>query len=179
MNVKISIRFLAAAAVLLALSAPAAGANASAPADLAANKQLMNRMIEDLWNAGHLEACDDLFVKEGVLHYRGHQIPAGPAECRQSISKWREALENFHFSVQSVVAEGDLVSAYLTFTGKQVKPLLGVAPSGKDVKVEEVLLVRIAGGRIVELWELYDEYAFRRETGDIPAPAPQAAPAKP
>ncbi len=104
-------------------------------------------------------------------------MQAGPAECKQIAARWRDGLEGFHFTVQALLAEGDQVAASLTFTGKHVKPLLGVAASGKNVKVEEVLLVRIAGGKIVELWELFDEYAFRRETGDIPAPQPP--PAKP
>lgn len=136
----------------------------------------MTRFIEDVWNRGNLEVCDELFARDCVGHLRGHQLPAGPAEAKQVVSKWRDSLENFHFTVHSLMADGDLVVAYLTFTGTHVKPLLGVAPSGKSVKVEEMLLCRIANGKIVELWEIFDEYAFRRETGDIAAPQ---APAKP
>jgi predicted ester cyclase len=172
-------RLLAGAAVFLAVAARglAESPGGAAAPDLAANKQVMTRFLEDVWNGGHLELCDELFVKDGIVHHRGHQLPGGPAEAKQVVSRWRDGLAGFHFTVHSLTAEDDRVAAYMTFTGKHVKPLLGIAPSGKDVKVEQVLLVRIAGGRIVELWEVFDEYAFRREVGDIPAPQPP--PAKP
>jgi predicted ester cyclase len=170
---------LAVAAMFLAVAAPgrAESPRDASRADLAANKQIMTRFLEEVWNGGHLELCDDLFAKDGIAHHRGHLLSAGPAAVKQVVSRWRDGLAGFHFTVHSLTAEDDLVVAYLTFTGKHVKPLLGIAPSGKDVKVEEVLLVRIAGGRIVELWELFDEYAFRREVGGLPAPQPP--PAKP
>jgi predicted ester cyclase len=179
MSTRSLVRLLAGVAAFLAVAVRGLGESprgASAP-DLAANKQVMTRFLEEVWNGGHLELCDELVGKDGVAHHRGHQLPAGPAEVKQIVSRWRDGLAGFHFTVHSLTAEDDLVVAYLTFTGKHVKPLLGIAPSGKDVKVEEMLLGRIAGGRIVEVWEIFDEYAFRREVGDIPAPQPP--PAKP
>jgi len=175
-------RCLAGAALLLVLSIRVAAESPrpASAAEPAANKQIMTRMIEELWNGGHLELCEELFVPDGVVHHRGHDIPGTPADCRRVVSTWRGGLEDFHFTVHSLLAEGDLVVAYLTFTGKHTKPLLGMPPSGKSVKVDQMLLVRIANGKIVELSEVYDEYALRREIGNIPAPQPPpASPAPP
>lgn len=185
MNLMTRTRCLAGAAALLALSARGAAESPriASASELAANRQVMTRLVDDLWNGGRLEVCDELFVKDSVVHYRGHDLPGTPADCKQVVARWRDGLADFHFSVRSLLADGDLVVAYLTFTGKHVRPLLGMQPSGKSVKVDEMLLVRIANGKIVELSEIYDEYALRREIGDIPAPqappAPPAPPAKP
>jgi predicted ester cyclase len=42
-------------------------------------------------------------------------------------------------------------------------PVLDRQPNGRAIRVDEIVIFRIAGGRIVEAWEMHDEYSMRRQ----------------
>ncbi|HEY6322149.1 MAG TPA: hypothetical protein VJA16_11385 [Thermoanaerobaculia bacterium] len=97
MSTRSLVRLLAGVAVFLAVAVRGLAESprgASAP-DLAANKQVMTRFLEEVWNGGDLELCDELVGKDGVAHYRGHPLPAEPAEVKQIVSRWRDGLAGF------------------------------------------------------------------------------------
>ena len=47
---------------------------------------------------------------------------------------------------------------------------MGIPATGRQVKVEEVVVMRIAGGKVVEGWGVFDGLTMMRQLGAIPAP---------
>lgn len=58
--------------------------------------------------------------------------------------------------IDEVFANGDWVSARLTWTGTNTGELFGQPPTGKAISASEIEIVRCENGRIVELRQVID-----------------------
>src|SRR5438094_7482435 len=92
---------------------------------------------------------------------------------RDVITLWRSAFPDIHHVVDLLVAEGDIVAANIHFTGTHRGILqLGNwgpwAPTGKSVNVMEANFFRLAGGKVVEFWAIWDTTTFARQLGVDP-----------
>lgn len=73
---------------------------------------------------------------------------------------------------EDFVSEGDRLVVRYTFRGTHQGELMGVPPSGADVTMAGMTLLRFAGGRIAERWQAADLFGLMTQIGAIPAPAP-------
>jgi steroid delta-isomerase-like uncharacterized protein len=140
---------------------------------IAANKVVVRRFLEAVWNDGQLDLLDELVADGATLTFRGRTSPpGGPAQLKAVVAHWRAAFPDFRFEVVALIAEGDKVVAHVPFTGTHTGRLLDIPPTGRSVRVEEILILRLVDGRIAEAWEEYDELGMRQQLGVLPAPAP-------
>ena len=47
---------------------------------------------------------------------------------------------------------------------------MGIPPTGKSVMISEIIIDRLADGKIVESWRLFDQMGMMQQLGVIPAP---------
>ena len=124
----------------------AATAHTEAAADPAANKALVRRFFEEVFNRGNLAVVDELWIAD--------RIESG----KRATEHVRTAFPDYHRTIEAQVAEGDLVVTRWTMRGTHQGPYrsgaLGrtLAPTGRPVEVPGTSIHRIAGGRIVESW---------------------------
>ncbi len=50
--------------------------------------------------------------------------------------------------------------------------LMGILPTGKQFTITGINIVRVAGGRIVEEWVVFDQLGMLQQLGVMPAPGP-------
>jgi predicted ester cyclase len=87
------------------------------------------------------------------------------------------AFPDLHIAVEDVIAEGDKVVYRNTVTGTHLGEHLGVAPTGRSITYNEIFIVRVAAGRIIETWGVVDIAAQMRQLGLLSEfPLPTAAP---
>jgi predicted ester cyclase len=96
-------------------------------------------------------------------------VTCGGGATRAIAEEWTTAFPDWRFDLLSLLAEGDRVVAHMPYHGTFTKPILGIAPSGRFVHVDEMVIFRIADGRIAEAWEVYDECGMWRQLG-VPPP---------
>lgn len=75
-----------------------------------ANKQLIQRWFEEVWNKGRADAIDEMIAEDCVVHGLGNatgQPVTGPAEFKAFHTTFREAFPDIPVSVDDTVAEGD------------------------------------------------------------------------
>jgi len=60
----------------------------------------------------------------------------------------RPAFSDIRATVDDLVAEGDKVAAYVTFTGANTGPLLGFPPTGNRAVLSALYLFTFENGRI-------------------------------
>jgi predicted SnoaL-like aldol condensation-catalyzing enzyme len=83
-----------------------------------ANKDLVRRFYEELWNRGNLAAAEELVAQDYVRHdLRPGAAPPGPAGQQAIAQRFRTAFPDIRLEVEAVVAEGDLVVARWTIWG--------------------------------------------------------------
>ena len=88
---------------------------------LEANKQLIHRWFEEVWNKGRAEAIEEMFDENGIAHGLSddpaHPI-RGPRGYRPFYDTLRHAFPNIIVVVEDTVAEGDKVAARCSVRGK-------------------------------------------------------------
>lgn len=136
-----------------------------------ANKTLVRRWFEEVWNQGHEETIDELFAVNGVGYGLGDtEAPVqGPAGIKPFVRNLRGALPDIHMKIEDIMAEGDRVTVRITAEGTHKGGNLGVAPTGGRVRIEGIVIVRIANGQIVEGWNSWDQLGLLRQIGALPA----------
>jgi steroid delta-isomerase-like uncharacterized protein len=136
-----------------------------------ANKALVRRWFEEVWNQGREETIDELFAANGVGYGLGDtEAPVhGPAEIKPFVRNLRGALPDIHMKIEDSIAEGDKVTVRITVEGTHKGAQLGVAPTGRRVRIEGIVVVRIANGQIVEGWNSWDQLGLLRQIGALAA----------
>jgi len=136
-----------------------------------ANKTLVRRWFEEVWNQGREESIHELFAADGVGYGLGDtEAPVhGPAEIKPFVRNLRGALPDLHMKIEDIMAEGDKVTVRITVNGAHQGEQLGVAPTGRRVHIEGIVIVRIANGQIVEGWNSWDQLGLLRQIGALPA----------
>jgi steroid delta-isomerase-like uncharacterized protein len=133
------------------------------------NKAVARRWVEDLFNAGNLEVADEIIAPDHVHHDPTlPDISPGPEGQKQVVNLYRGAFTNAHISVEDHLAEGDRVVTRWTSSGTHQSELMGVAPTGNQVRITGITINRVSAGKIVESWTNYDALGMMQQIGAIP-----------
>ncbi|MBW3604504.1 MAG: ester cyclase [Actinobacteria bacterium] len=98
-------------------------------------------------------------------HSPGGVTTVGIAAQAESWTAAHTGLGELRHEVTDVVAEGELVAARVDVTGIHHGHFLGIAPTGRRIRVDQALFARVRDGRIVEMWEVVDTGAGLRQLG--------------
>lgn len=134
-----------------------------------ANKNVIRRVFEEVWNKGNVAVADELFTPNYAHHDpstadQGH----GPEGEKKRANLYRSAFPDLHFTIEEVIADGDKVVARYSARGTHKGELNGIAPTGKSTNVSGVTIVRIANGKIAESWVNWDALGLMRQLGVVP-----------
>ena len=136
-----------------------------------ANKAIVRRLFDEVWNTGRLDAIEELYAPDYVADYRPYKpLRRGHAAIREMVQGAYATFPDYHEQLEQMVAEGDTVAVRLTITGTQLGWWGVVAPTGKKVRFEEMLILRIVDGKVVEQRGIVDNLAALRQLGVIPTP---------
>jgi len=62
------------------------------------------------------------------------------------------AFPDYHWELQELVVEQDTIAARLIGRGTHTGPFSGIAPTGRKISTQELVIYRIADGKIVQRW---------------------------
>jgi len=153
----------------MSAATPATPGTPDVPATPSANKAVVRAFVE-AWNTRDLARFDDLMADTCRLSVGDATLSCSPTATRAIAAHWLAGFPDYRFELLDLIAEGDRVVARMPFSGTQTGPVLDLPPTGRPVRVSEIVIFRLAGGKIVEAWELYDELGLRQQLGTLPAP---------
>ena len=133
-----------------------------------ANKALMRRWFDEVWNKGRAEAIGEMFAADGVAHGLSNEpgiTMKGPSDFMPFHALFRGAFPNIDVAVEDVIAEGDMVAVRCAVRGKHTGDHLGIAASNAPVHFTGMVFARIKDGKIVEAWNNFDFLAMNRQIG--------------
>jgi steroid delta-isomerase-like uncharacterized protein len=133
------------------------------------NKALMHRFFEEVFNKKNLAAIDEFIASNQVDHTLPSSLPSTREGTKRAIGMYLTAFPDLHLTVEDMVAEGDKVVTKFTSHGTQKRAFVGIPPTGKQVTVSTIVIVRITDGKIVEQWGLDDQLGMLQQLGLIPA----------
>jgi steroid delta-isomerase-like uncharacterized protein len=137
----------------------------------AENEALARRFFEEFCDGRRLEIADEILAADHAYH-DPHSPPSapGPDGMKEIVGLYQTAVEG-HWEVHEVVAAGDRVMVRWTGHGTQSGEIMGLAPTGRTIRVDALTLLRIEDGKIAENWTLWDTLGFLQQLGAVPAPA--------
>ncbi len=130
-----------------------------------ANKAVMRRYFEEIWNGRELALLDELVAPDYVNHTAPDpSLPTGPAGLKPVFAAVLASFPDIQFSVDDVVAEGDLVVSRWTMRATPS----GGAAAGRAVESSGISIDRVVDGKIVEHWRVSDDLGLERQLGNLP-----------
>ena len=146
-----------------------------------ANKAVVRSYLEEILGAGRFDALDELVAADYTDSTPGADpAPPGPTAVRQARELMSGSFKDIHYTIDQLIAEGDLVVARYTVHA------VHLPPAERAITITGITIFRLAGGRIRETWIINDQlemlrqlgFKFEPPTGDDAAPA-NPAPAAP
>jgi predicted ester cyclase len=80
---------------------------------------------------------------------------------------FRNAFLDFRAVIHDMIAEDDQVVTRNTFYGTHEGELLGIPPTGKEVTIELIDILRVAEGKITDHWNVVDQLGLMQQLGEI------------
>jgi len=132
------------------------------------NKAIVRRIFRDFLNAGNLEAANDLFAPDFVNHSPGRRTTPDREGLKQFIAYLHAAFPDVSWTIDDLVADGDRVAIRMTLRGTHTGDLFGIPPTGKRIDMAAMTILRFAGGKAVERWNVSDDLLLLQQIGVIP-----------
>jgi steroid delta-isomerase-like uncharacterized protein len=135
------------------------------------NKAIARRHVEEGVGKRNLSIVDELLATNFVLHA---PLPSGVPLDREGykklVSMIHTGFSDYRVAVEDMVAEGDKVVIRLTMRGTHEGEFMGITPTGKHVTWTGITILRIEGGKIVEIWNQVDNLSMMQQLGVVPSP---------
>ena len=132
----------------------------------AANKALVLRFYEAVWNRGNGDVAYEVFAPDYVRHdLRPTEAVPGPEGQKRIAADFRAAFPDLRFDVEFAIAEGDYVAARWTATGTHLGPSGALEPTGRAITFSAVNIFRFEGGKVAELWNHRDDLGLMQQVG--------------
>jgi predicted ester cyclase len=131
-------------------------------------KDVVRRFVDEYQTGADERAFDELLHPDVLDHSRPPGIASGARGVRQQFDGFRAAFDGFRATILDQVAEGDKVVTRKVFTGTHRGAFQGLEPTGRDVEIHVIDIVRVADGRIVEHWNCVDRLGLLAQLGAVP-----------
>ncbi len=136
-----------------------------------ANKAVVLRLVERVWNGHNLDLVDELFAAD---FDNGPGQPRGPAPVKEWHRSTRESFPDLCYSVEEVLAEGNRLALRWTASGTQRGRFGPIPPTGKVATYAGVHFFTVEEGLISDLWATNDTLGKVIQLGAEVVPPPEA-----
>src|SRR5258708_30330610 len=132
-------------------------------------------VLERLYDALNRHDLDD-FCEAMTQDCVDHGDPGGTvgrSAMREHIGAFLSAFPDLHTSLDQVIvdSDGETVGSRTTTTGTHRGELMGIPPTGRQIRVPAVDMARFSGGLIAERWGGLDTFSLRQRPRVAGAPA--------
>jgi predicted ester cyclase len=137
-------------------------------------KQLTRRTWEEILPSGDPDALRAVVDPKCVSHDLPPGMPEGVEGVVETIAMLHRAFDEQRYEVHRLIGEGDTVVIDATLHGRHTGEFFGIPPTGREIALRSVHIIRYAGGREAETWALSDRLGLLEQLGVAPAaPPPQ------
>ncbi len=131
------------------------------------------RRLYDLLNAGDIEGFGALLADDFVEHEETPGLAPTKEGVMQFFRMYRVAFPDLRLDPEDVLASGDKVVTRARATGTHRGELMGMPPTGKNVDVQLIDIMRFdEDGLVAEHWGVVDMLAMMQQLGVVPDGAP-------
>jgi len=136
----------------------------------AENKSTALEFFDQAWVKADFDAYERYVDPGLVLHLAGYPEPfVGREAALDWVRTYHSAFPHIEFTVEAVLAEEDHVALRWHSEQRHEGVYLGVKPLGTVVNMDALQMFRLADGKIVEVWIMFDPLNVMQQLGVLPA----------
>ncbi|MBW3596867.1 MAG: ester cyclase [Planctomycetes bacterium] len=142
------------------------------------NKQFVERLWSELLNQGRVDALPEFVSPAFLDHSPLPGLSSGFDGMRDRLVLLHGAFPDFRSVILDLTAEEDKVVALVQSSGTHKGgPFLGAPATGKPWSIQEIHILRLAQGKLVEHWGIPDFWSMLQQLGLTldPRGAPEGA----
>lgn len=136
------------------------------------NKRLAERLNQLVWNEHKTDVIDEIIAERCVMHVGDREF-RGTGGYRAFFDTYTKAFPDLSVQINDLIAENNFVVTTYTASGQHTGPLMGIQPTGKQVKVQGVNVSRYRDEKLVESNNLFNEMSLMQQLGVLPETVPQ------
>jgi predicted ester cyclase len=92
-------------------------------------------------------------------------MPQDLAGFKMFVQSLRAAFPDIHYHIEAEVAEGEMLTHFLSAHGTMKGEFSGMPPTGKHASWQEMHMGRFADGKVVEHWGVVDQMGMLAALG--------------
>jgi steroid delta-isomerase-like uncharacterized protein len=131
------------------------------------NKEILASFIESVWNNGDIDAVESFLADEYTIHHD----PGDPwdkqtlsvEEFKERMRKSRAPFPDQEFSIQGLVAEGELVSMTWLWKGTHKEAAFGFDATNKPIEMSGITVYSFENGQISGHWQVTDRLSVYQQ----------------
>ncbi len=133
------------------------------------NAQLFKSYLQQVWEGQDLAAIDNYLAPNFLNHNPVPFVGADRDGERKLVGMFLGSFSDFKTNVEDAVPAGDRLAVRWTATGTHTGNFAGVPPTGKQVTMLGIEMLRFADGKICEVWINFDMTGLLQQLGAIPS----------
>ena len=139
------------------------------------NKAVVRRLFEEFWNKGNQSLADQFFAPTYTHHDSATpDFGKGPEGERKRATLYRNAFPDLRMAVEDIFADGETVVTRWSCHGTHKGDLNGLAPTGKQIHITGMSIVRFSHDKMVEGYVNWDALGLMQQLGVVPQQAARA-----
>lgn len=146
------------------------------PTTAAENKRIVRRIREEVEQQGNLDAIDEIFADDVVMHTPMGELH-GPEAIKEMYESDRRGFSDSTETIHTVISEDDTVALRLTERGTHDGEFMRIEPTGKEFEIQTMAFFRIEDEKVAEWWMQPDTFGFFQQLGVTPADLSETVPA--
>ena len=135
----------------------------------AANKAIVQRLYEEVWNRRKLEVIKEIISTSHAL--QGSNIlgsSIGPEAYKRNVLAFLAGYPDLHWTIEDLIAEKDKVVACWTISGTHKGDYMGVPATNKKVSIDGITIHHITNGKIMDSTSNWDALGMMQQLGVVP-----------
>jgi ketosteroid isomerase-like protein len=121
-----------------------------------------------------LAAMDKLTTPDFVYHHPANpKVRTHEQRKKEVVIPLGKAFPDLKASVQDVIAEGDKVALRYLMSGTHKGEFMGIAPTDRRLALTSICILRLAEGKVAEMWVENNSLVMMQQLGVVPLPAGQ------
>ena len=139
---------------------------ARGPADdptIEANKASARRVLEEIFPANDQASVREVLDGGFVNHEAPPGTPAGLGSVTMFMNLLAGAFSDQRWTIDHVIAEGDLVAIHSTHSGRHTGSYFGLPATGRPFAYKQMHIIKMKNGKGVEHWAVRDDAGLMRQ----------------
>jgi steroid delta-isomerase-like uncharacterized protein len=133
------------------------------------NKRTVSLIYTEILGKWRIEENEHIYSEAYVGHAGDQDFTR--AQDRAAVEGWKTFSPEGRMTILQIIAEGDLVAVLWQGEGVNTGEGNGLPATGKPFRVTAMTMFRLQDGKIVEEWNVFDNYSFLTQLGLLGKPA--------